>query len=81
MERELYRQSSSHTELVLTNERLQNDLTACRIELKTAMQQSTQLASEKAEIVSQLYLKLDQERAAFDSELLVGRRANEDLQE
>jgi hypothetical protein len=37
MERELFKQASAHTELVVTNEKLQKDLTACRIELKSAM--------------------------------------------
>jgi hypothetical protein len=43
------------------------------------MSQATHLASEKAEIVTQLYKKLDLERTNFDADLIIERKTNEDL--
>jgi len=43
------------------------------------MTQATKIASEKAEIVTHLYKKLDQERTNFDNDLIIERKANQEL--
>jgi hypothetical protein len=43
------------------------------------MTQATKIADEKAEIVTHLYKKLDQERTNFDNDLIIERKANEEL--
>jgi hypothetical protein len=79
LERELLKQTSAQTELVMTNEKLLKDLCSTRIELQQAIKHATSLTEEKAELANMLYAKFDQDRAALDAELKESARTIEDL--
>jgi predicted RNase H-like nuclease (RuvC/YqgF family) len=79
LERELFKQTSAQTELVMTNEKLLKDLCSTRIELQQAIKHATSLTEEKAELATMLYAKFDQDRAVLDAELKESTRQIEDL--